>query len=105
MKTVMRQFVLFSVAIICVSAQSGPEDALSGPASATTADLVNDPTGVLHLKVRLEDNARAWAVKSFCWLVVQRDLELTRESPVNICAGTAHAHNGLSVVLSRHVPK
>lgn len=47
----MRQFVLL-VAIVCVSAQSGPIDALSGPASATTADLANDPTGVLHLKVR-----------------------------------------------------
>ena len=59
MKTVMRQFVLFSVASFCVKAQSGPIDALSGPASATTADLVNDPTGVLHLKVRPEVNTYA----------------------------------------------
>ena len=37
---------------------------------------------------------------------VRRDFELTREScPVNVCAGTAHANDGLSVVLPRHVPK
>jgi len=43
---------LLSLGLVCVSAQSGPPDALSGPASATTADLVNDPAGALHLKVR-----------------------------------------------------
>jgi len=50
---VMRQVTfLLSLGLVCVSAQSGPPDALSGPASATTADLVNDPAGALHLKVR-----------------------------------------------------
>ncbi len=50
---VMRQVtLLLSLGLVCVSAQSGPPDALSGPASATTADLVNDPAGALHLKVR-----------------------------------------------------
>ena len=37
--------------IMYVSAQSGPPGALSGPASATTADLANDPSGYFHLQV------------------------------------------------------
>lgn len=42
----------FAVVSVYVSAQSGPADALSGPASATAADLANDPSGLFHLKAR-----------------------------------------------------
>ncbi len=64
---VMRQLaLLLSRVLVCVCAQSGPApvpaDALSGPASATTADLVNNPTGALHLKVRSAFNIRVTTI-------------------------------------------
>lgn len=36
--------------VVYVSAQSGLPSALIGPASATTADLANDPGGIFHLQ-------------------------------------------------------
>ena len=77
-----------------VYAQSGSADALAGPASATTADLGNDPSGLFHLKACIRF-AIAEPLLSSWYSQIRRPIVMAQD--VAKCAGKAWPAQGVPI--------